>query len=199
MDSDAGSTPDPAALDRVRRDLAALGRDAESAPEVPPEVVARVVHALRAEPGHALARPRLRPLHRAGLIVGACAAVIAAVVGATMLARGPAHTYSSGPTAQEITTTRIPLSDRQLTALLTRPPDYGPLSDVRRRNSCLSGLGYPPSTPVLGAQPLTMHGTAAVLLLLPGPDPGAVVALAVEADCSAAHTGLLADTTVTRP
>jgi hypothetical protein len=199
MNSDAGSAPDPAALDRVRRDLADLGRDAESAPEVPPEVITRVVHALRNQPGHTLSRPRLSVLQRAGLLIGAVATVIGAVVGVAMLARDPVHSYSPGPTAQEITTTRIPLSDGELADLSARPPDYGPLADVERRNACLSGLGYPPGTPVLGARRLTMHGQAVVLLLLPGTDPDAVVAVVVEAGCSAAHTGLLADTTITRP
>lgn len=203
MDGDTGGAADPASEERVRRDLAELGNDPASAPDVPPEVVSRVVNALRDQPGHSLVRPRLRRMHLIGLIVGLMAAASAAVVGAAMLARGPSPTYPHGPTAEQITVSRpaadIPLSDAQIIALLSRPPDYGPLADPARRAGCLNGLGYAPTTPVLGAQPLDMLGTSAVLLLVPGPTPGAVVALAVEADCNAAHTGLLASTALTRP
>ena len=202
MDSETGGAADPAAVEHVRRDLAELGTDAGSAPDVPPEVVARVVDALREAPGHSLARPRLRRMHLIGLVVGLTATVSAAVVGATMLARGPVPQYPHGPTAEQITVSRpagIPLTDAQIVALLSRPPDYGPLADPNRRANCLDGLGYPPTTPVLGAQPLDMRGTPAVLLLVPGQMAGAVVAMAVEADCNAAHTGLLANTVVTRP
>jgi hypothetical protein len=207
MDGEAGSEKGPAAdaaaLERVRRDLAHLGNDPGSAPDVPPEVVSRVVGALRREPGHSLARPRLSRMHLVGLIVGTAAVLVAAVVSVTMLAGGPTHTYSRGPTAQEITVSRpasgIPLADSEIVALLSRAPDYGPLADPRRRTSCLDGLGYPPATHVLGARLLTMRGTPAVLLLLPGTKPGVVVAVSVEPACNAAHTGLLAKTEVTRP
>jgi hypothetical protein len=45
-----------AALDRVRRDVSALGVDAASAPEVPADLVATIGDALRRAP-----RPALRP------------------------------------------------------------------------------------------------------------------------------------------
>jgi hypothetical protein len=44
-----------------------------------------------------------------------------------------------------------------------------------------------------------MHGRPGVLMLMPGDTPHAIVALVVEPNCSSAHTGLLADTLVTRP
>jgi hypothetical protein len=44
-----------------------------------------------------------------------------------------------------------------------------------------------------------MHGRPGVLMLLPGDTADAVVAVVVEPDCSAAHTGQLARTVVTRP
>ena len=83
--------------------------------------------------------------------------------------------------------------------MLSRRPDYGPLTDPQRRASCLDGLGYSAVTRVLGAQPVDMYGQPAVLMLLPGETPTRVVALVVEPDCSSAHTGLLANTVVTRP
>jgi hypothetical protein len=110
---------------------------------------------------------------------------------------------SHGPTAESITVSRppsnIPLSDRELVALLSRSPDYGPLADPQRRASCLDGLGFPSVTQVLGAQPVDMYGRPAVLMLLPDETPTRVVALVVEPNCSSAHTGLLANKVVTRP
>jgi hypothetical protein len=44
-----------------------------------------------------------------------------------------------------------------------------------------------------------MDGKAAVLMLLPADSPGKVLALVVAQDCSAGHTGLLANTLITRP
>jgi hypothetical protein len=196
-----------AGLDRVRRDLAHLGVDAASAPEVPAAVTARVAGALRARrpaPTHSArqAAPRLRLF---GAVAGVCAAVVAVGLGALMLVRTPAPppTRSAGITAERITVSRtphdIPLSDPQIMGLLTRRPDFGPLTDPQRRASCLSGLGYPAATKVLGARPLEVNGRPGVLMLLPAGTPEAVVALVVAPNCSSAGTELLADTVVTRP
>ena len=205
MDSGAGQEPDPVAIDRVRRDLAELGTDAASAPDVPPAVTARVAAALRAasQPAHAVRRPLPR-LQRAVLIIGIGAAVAGIVGGAVMLMRDPdAPTFATGPTAKSITVShpgpQFPLSDPQLMALLSRSPDFGPLAAPQRRASCLDGLGYSATTPVLGAQRVDMSGRPAVLMLLPGETPETVVALVVEPGCSSAHTGLLADRLITRP
>jgi hypothetical protein len=202
MDSGAGQEPDPVALDRVRRDLADLGSDAASAPEVPPAVTARVVAALRAQPAHSMRRPPLRRLQIVGLVIGLVAATAAVVVGGLMLVRDPAPTRSAGPTAKSITVSPplrdVPLPDPEIVGLLSRAPDYGPLTDPQRRASCLDGLGYP-ATNVLGARPVDMSGRPAVLMVLPGDIPKTVVALVVEPNCSSAHTGLLANRVVTRP
>ena len=205
MDSGAGHAPDPAAIDRVRRDLAHLGVDADTAPDVPAEVTARIGTALRAASSpaaHAVSHPLPRPKLLA-LIVGLAAAVAGVVGGALMVTRDPAPTVSAGPTAESITVSRpapaIPLSDSQILGLLSVRPDYGPLTDPQRRASCLDGLGYPDATKVLGARPLDMFGRPAVLILLPGKTATTVLAIVVEPNCSRAHTGLLADTVVTRP
>jgi hypothetical protein len=157
-------------------------------------------------PTHSIRRPRRRPfrrLHLLGLVAGLLATLAAATVGITMLARGPAAVYPRGPTAHLITMSRptaaIPLSDAEIAGLLSRPPDLGPLADPQRRGSCLDGLGYAATTKVLGAASVDMAGQPAVLLVLPGTAPGAMVAKVVEPNCNAAHTGLLADTAVTRP
>ena len=201
--TDNGSDP---ALARVRAELAHLGIDADSAPDVPAAVTARVGTALRYAgrgPSHSVRRPRLRGRQVVGLLVGLGAALAGVIVGASTLARGPASPLSSGPTAKHITVAHpslgIPLSDPQIVGLLSRTPDYGPLADPQRRAACLDGLGYSAATPVLGARPLDMHGRPAVLLLLPGEATDAVVAMVVEPNCSAAHTGLLANTVVIRP
>jgi hypothetical protein len=197
------------ALDRVRRDLADLGADGVSAPEVAAEVTARIGAALQAAPPH---RPPGGPAHLVrhtprwqlvGLVAGVGAAVVGGVVGALMLARDPAPTWSAGPTARSITVSRpatdLPLSDPQIIELLSSTPDYGPLADPERRASCLSGLGYSAATAVLGARPVDLHGRPAVLIVLPSDTARMVRALVVEPDCNAAHTGLLANTLVTRP
>jgi hypothetical protein len=212
VDNDTDGTEDdldPAVVERVRRDLAELASDRTSAPEVSPDVTARVVAALRAESepstaAHAVKRPPLRRLHRVGLVVGVGAALTGVIVGTSMLTRDPAPRYPAGPTAEQITVSRpattIPLSDPGILGLLSQPPDFGALTDPARRDSCLGGLGYAPGTQVLGARPLDMHGRPAVLMLLPPdvPEAQTVVAVVVEPDCNGAHTGLLAEAVVTR-
>ncbi len=205
MDNGTGDGLDPAVVERVRRDLAELGSDGASAPDVPPEVTSRVVAALRAEsstPSHSRRRPPLRRLQVIGLVVGVGAALAGAIVGVSMLGRDATPTFGAGPTAEQLTVSRpaptIPLPDPQIIALLTQTPDYGPLTDPQRRDSCLTGLGYAARTPVLGARPIDMNDRPAVLMLLPGDTPDDVVAVAVEPECSRARTHLLAKTVVTR-
>ena len=83
--------------------------------------------------------------------------------------------------------------------MLSESPDYGTLADPERRASCLSGLGYSAATAVLGAQQVDMHGRPAVLMVLAADTPRTLLVLVVEPGCSSAHTGLLANTLVTRP
>lgn len=198
------------ALDRVRRGLADLGTDAASAPAVPAQVTARVSAALQAAPPH---RPNDGPAHSVrhtprwqlvSLVAGVGATAVGVVIGAMMLTREPAPTWSAGPTAERITVSRtaardLPLSDPQIVGLLSESPDYGPLADPQRRASCLSGLGYSAATTVLGARPVDMHGRPAVVMLLPADTPRTVLVVVVEPGCNSAHTGLLANTLVTRP
>ena len=193
-----------AALDQVRRDLADLGADETSAPDVPGEVTARIGASLRAEhtgPTHAVSHtPRWQLI---GLVVGIGAAVVGLVIGVLMLMRDPTPTFSVGPTANSITVSRpapaFPLSNPQIVGLLSQSPDYGRLADPQLRASCLSGLGYSAATQVLGARPVDMHGRPGLLMVLPADTPGMVRALVVAPDCNSAHTGLLADTLVTHP
>jgi len=195
------------ALNQVRRDVAALGTDASSAPEVDPRVVDRIGAALRAEragAAHTVGRGRLP--RSAGLAVaatGLTAVAVAVWLGTRALLTAPASTTSRPTTIEHITVSRpplsIPLSDQQILALVDHEPDFGPLTDPRRRASCLSGLGYPASARVLGARPIDIAGHPAVLLVLPSDARGNVKALAVAPTCSAANTGLSADRMVTRP
>jgi hypothetical protein len=198
-----------ASLDRVRRDLAELGADDASAPDVPAGLTARIGAALQAASppkpaGHPKHSVRHTPRwHLVALVAGAGAAVIGVAVGATMLLRDPAPMLASGPTAKSITVSRpastLPLSDPQIVGLLARSPEFGPLGDPQLRASCLSGLGYSATTPVLGARPVDMHGRPAVLMVLAADTPRTLRALVVEPGCNSAHTGLLANTLVTRP
>jgi hypothetical protein len=207
MDSDSGGDEDgraDPAIERVRRDLADLRAPSPSAPGVPPEVTERIVAALRsAQPGHTVERPRLRRRHVVGLVIGLGAVLLGAVVGAVMLARGPASSYPRGPTAEQITVTRpaagFPASDAEIVTLLSQPPDYGPLADPQRRASCLEGLGVSADVSPLGAGRIDMRGRPALMLLLPGAADDEIVVMVVDHQCNAAHTGLLANTTITRP
>lgn len=147
------------------------------------------------------AHPPPRP-PRALTVVGAVAAVAAVTIGAITLLHTPAAGITS---VRKMTVSSLaapfPLPAAELTALLDQPPDLGPLGDPGRRASCLSGLGYPASAPVLGARQLPVDGVDAVLLILAGDEPGdtgALAAMAVPPTCSAADTGLLAETTVRR-
>jgi hypothetical protein len=209
-DPEARQTMD--ALNRVRRDIAALGTDTSSAPEVAPHVVDSVAAALRAErpersrrrAAHTVRPGRLPRSARVAVAVAGLAAAAAAVwLGTAALITAPPPTPSRPTTAEHITVSRppmtIPLSDQQILALLDRQPDLGPFADPQRRTSCLVGLGYPADAGVLAARPVEIAGRPAILLVLPGDTPGAVAALAVAPTCSSVDTGLLADRIVNRP
>ncbi|TVS77837.1 hypothetical protein [Mycobacterium helveticum] len=198
------------ALDRVRRDVAAAAADPASAPEPPPDVTARVSAALRAAgppsggspgPAHS-ARPRIRPARVVAAFAGLGAALAGIGLGTAALLHAPTPTASTEVTAEHITVSAppraIPLSRPEILDLLHRNPDYGPLGDPQRRASCLTGLGYPASTRVLGARPVAINSRPGVLLVLPGDVPGNLAVFAVGPSCSAADTGLLADTQVPR-
>ena len=206
---DPGAQQTIDALNRVRRDVAALGSDASSAPAVAPAVVDGIGAALRPEPdrsrpAHTVRSGRLpRSARIAVAVAGLAAAVVAVWLGTAALITAPTPTPSRPTTVEHITVSRppvmIPMSDQQILTLLDRRPDFGPLSDPQRRASCLTGLGYPANARVLGARQVEITGRAAVVLLLPGDAPGAVTALAVAPTCSSADTGLLADRIVKRP
>ena len=137
-DPDAQQTMD--ALNRVRRDIAALGTDASSAPDVAPGVVDGVAAALRAERPE---RSRLRAAHtirpgglprpaRLAVAVAGLAAAAAAIwLGTSALITAPAPTPSRPTTAEHITVSRppmtIPLSDQQILALLDARAGLRPL------------------------------------------------------------------------
>jgi hypothetical protein len=205
--TDPGARQTMEALNRVRRDVAALGSDPSSAPPVAPEIVDGIAAGLRAEPAgaaHAVHRGRFpRPTRLAFAAAGLAAAAAAAWLGVSALVTPPAPMPSRPTTIEHITVSRpsptIPLSDQQIVALLDRAPDFGPLTDPRRRASCLAGLGYPADTRVLGARPVDITGHPAVLLVLPGEAPETLAALAVAPTCSSANTGLSADRIVHRP
>jgi len=207
------------ALNQVRRDLAAAGADPTTASDAPPEVTARISAALRsAEPppggprgGAHLARGRIRPARLIAGAAGLCAAIAAITMGTVALVNAPEPVPSTPATAEHITVSSppmiIPLSQAQILGLLVLRPDYGPvggplaspLNDPPRRASCLSGLGYPASTQVLGARPIEINARPGVLLVLPGDTANNLAVFAVALNCNAADTGLLANTQVPRP
>ena len=94
---------------------------------------------------------------------------------------------------------KMPISSRDLNALIARSPDFGAHTEPKRRAACLSALGYPSSVQVLGAVTLQVDGQPAIVLVLPGHQPDVIVGVTVAASCSSVATGLIADTTVRRP
>jgi hypothetical protein len=203
------------ALNQVRRDVAAVGADPTSAPEVSPEVNARISEELRSvgpsgsPSGGAAhsARPHIRPARVAAGVAGLCAVLAAIGFGTAALLDAPAPTPSTPVTAEHITVSTppmvIPLSQAEILGLLDHSPDFGPLggplNDPPRRASCLSGLGYPASTQVLGARPIEINARPGVLLVLPADTPDNLAVFAVALNCNAADTGLLANTQIPRP
>ena len=205
------------ALNQIHCDVATLGADPTStseAPDAPPEVAARISSALRSADqsqkrfgiAHS-ARPHIRPARVVAGVVGVGAVLAAVGVGTAALLNAPEPTPSTPATAEHITVSTppmvIPLFREEILGLLNRSPDFGPpggpLSDPPRRASCLSGLGYPTSTQVLGARPVDINTRPGVLLVLPGDTPDNLAVFAVALNCSAADTGLLANTQVPRP
>ena len=193
------------ALNRVRCDVATLG--AEPAPDVPPDVTARISAALgSAEAGEPVAhsaRPRNRPARVVAGVAGVGAILAAVGVGTAALITAPEPAPSTPVTAEHITVSTppmvIPLSQDEILGLLDQSPDYGPLGDPARRASCLTGLGYPASTQVLGARRVEINARPGVVLVVPGDTPHSLAVYAVALNCSAADTGLLANTQVPRP
>lgn len=200
------------ALNQVRRDLAAVGTDPGSAPEPPPELAGRISAALRSAdaasgtstgPAAHTARPHLRPVRTIAAAAGVCAVLTAIGFGTVALLHTPEPASDTPGDIQHITLStppmEIPLSPNEILNLLDRSPDYGALADPARRASCLTGLGYPASTQVLGARPVEINARPGIVLVIPGDGPHVLAVYAVSPNCSAADTGLLANTQVPRP
>ena len=193
------------ALNRVRCDVAALGADPapESRPRSPPGSRRRWHRRRRATPSAHAVRPRIRPARVVAAVAGVGALLAAIGVGTAALITAPAPTPSTPVTAEHITVSTppmaIPLSQDEILGLLDQSPDYGPLGDPARRASCLSGLGYPASTQVLGARRVEINARPGVVLVMPGDTPHSLAVYAVALNCSAADTGLLANTQVPAP
>ena len=200
------------ALNRVRRDVAAVGADPGAPPDPPPQVTGRVSAALRAAdpastdengPVDHSARPHLRPARTIAAAAGVCAALAAIGFGTVALLHVPEPAPDTPGDIAHITVStppmEIPLSRNEILGLLGRSPDYGTLTDPARRASCLTGLGYPASTQVLGARPVEINARPGIVLVIPGDSPHILAVFAVSPNCSAADTGLLANTQVPRP
>lgn len=201
------------ALNRVRRDVAAVGADPASAPAPPPQVTARISAALRSASARRSAgdagaaahsvRAPVRPGRLIAAITGLCAIAAAIGVGTASLVRAPEPAETTPTDIEHITVStppmEIPLSQNEILGLLDHRPDYGPLSDPARRASCLTGLGYPASTQVLGARPIEINARPGVILVVSGDAPRSLAVYAVALNCSAADTGLLANTQIVRP
>ena len=193
------------ALNRVRCDVATLGADPP--PDVPTDITARISAALEsveaAPPAGHSARPRARPGRMVAAVAGVAAILAAVGVGTAALITAPEPAPSTQVTAEHITVSTppmvIPLSQDEIRGLLGQSPDYGPLGDPARRASCLTGLGYPAATQVLGARQVEINARPGVVLVLAGDSPHSLAVYAVALNCNAADTGLLANTEIPRP
>ncbi|BBZ78532.1 hypothetical protein MANY_38690 [Mycolicibacterium anyangense] len=146
------------------------------------------------------ARPAGHHRRLVAAAIGGAAVLTAVWMGTTALLGRDDTNHSSPTSANLITVTpTVPLSSRDLVALVGRSPDFGPLADEAKRASCLTGLGYPSTQQILGAEPLQIDGRPTIVLVLPGERPEDLVVLAVAPTCSSVTTGLVADTTVRRP
>jgi hypothetical protein len=90
--------------ERVRRTLARLGADTESAPEVPAGVTNRIAAALRAAPPPAHTTSVISP-RLIALLVGIGAVIAAVAISIAFLLRSQPATprFPSGPTAETMT------------------------------------------------------------------------------------------------
>jgi len=196
-----------AALEQVRRDVHDLADD-PTATDLPADATARIGSALRnpgSKPRHTVVpgRPAGHGARtaRPAVVAAAVAGLLAVGIGAVVVLSGPDEParVSAGPKAASLTVQRqagMPWPDRQILDLRSRPPELGALAAPDRLRSCLTGLGYSPTTAVLGAATLTMHDRAQVLLLLPKADDGALMALVVSPGCNSSDAGLAADAVI---
>ena len=147
------------------------------------------------------ARPAASPARTVAVVgvVGALGLAAGLGVGALLRSTGPSTSTLTSAQLMTVTPSPFPMTGKELSALEPEGADFGPLADPTRRNACLQGLGYPPPVAVRGARQIDIGGQPAVVMVLPGPGPGDVVALAVRPDCSGTAPRLVADTTVTRP
>ena len=186
-----------AALDRIRRDVAALGRDPASAPPVPADVTARIGATLRAAPSieapppsrrwrrvAAVARPG-SDRRRGGGQYGDVAR------GEVRRARGgrPAGGGRRRPAA-----VRGPARRPAATAPRPRRPGRSPAARSLSRRAGLPGVDVPARCAAMGR-----GGRPAVLMLLPGDAPRQITAIVVTPGCNSANTGLITSTVVDRP
>lgn len=151
---------------------------------------------------HRQDRPALR-WRRAAALTGGLAAVLALGIRFFALPGGedpaaPGVDRAPATSARHLTArpSAMPLTDAQILQLLQRPPELGPLHDPQ---PCLNSLDPAVGTRILGATPVALDTRAAVLLVLPAPDPSSVLAVVVAPDCPAGDTGVLARTELPRP
>ena len=198
------------ALHRVRRDVAAAGADPTSAPDVPPEVTARISAALTAvDPvsGGAAAHsapPHGRPTRTLAAAAGLCAVLAAIGVGTAALLHAPAPTPSTPTTAQHITVSTPPMVI-PLTA--GRDPRAArPRTRLRARSATRRGARPASAASAIPRRhrcwaPGRSRSTLALACCwwCPADTPDSLAVFAVAPNCSAADTGLLASTQVPRP
>lgn len=175
--------------------------------EEPADPASPAVHDPRHQvvpPGSGHHRPDRPPLpwRRGAAGAGAVAGLLALGIGIFALSgggdAGPGVARAPETSARHLTARppAMPLTDQQILQLLQRPPDLGSLVDPQ---PCLNSLNHPAETRILGAAPVSLGARPAVLLVLPAPEPSAVIAVVVDPSCPAGGAGALARTELARP
>lgn len=199
------------ALDAVSARLAEAGRDHSVETPIPPEIAARINSSLGLDvpsSGTAVvsladATARRRRTAWLGVAAAATAAALAVVFALTGIDRSdstaPEVVASATTTPPDVAPARAELTgemDRgQLLALVrdaeSTPDDAGALARPDVQSACLAAIGVGATRPVLGTRAVRFQGADAVLLLVAGPTPPALVALVVGAGCDATHPDLI--------
>ncbi len=157
-------------LDEVQRLLRERGTDLGAATPIPPAVEKRLHAAIASAPAAGVARRHA---------IGAAAAAAALLVGVgAMVTWWPRA--EPAPTTVAAPESAVTRSD---VATLIGRRDDGPLADPSTLAACLAANDVAADTRVLGSGPVTLDGRNATLLVLPGTEPGALVALAVGPRC----------------
>lgn len=181
------------ALDALTHQLGAIGEDLDHGTPIPPELVERIDRAIASERMSADVipmTPRRSGIPRAWIGVAAAVAVVACVT-ALVVTR-----IDGSPSEESVIAQPLVLDagqvDSQIAFGIIGRRDAGVLSDPVRLAQCLQANAIAEGIPVLGSSEVRIDGRAGTLLVLPGPTPPKLIALAVGDECGVGNSDTLA-------